>query len=148
MSVHNLDQNPRNTSHPRTVELSSSKRAAPLTCCASLYSMRALTAVVCVRRMFFWASSTFQSYLYLQERRREAHTCVRLLRDVRRCRTDASVPLRPVASLRVDPPDSLQVVLRELVGNSRVCKGEKLLGYALNTFNAGVLKGPLWNNLA
>lgn len=38
----------------------------PLTCCASLYSMRALTAVVCVRRMFFWASSIFQSHLYLE----------------------------------------------------------------------------------
>lgn len=28
--------------------------------------MRALTAVVWVRRMFFWASSIFQSYLYLE----------------------------------------------------------------------------------
>lgn len=36
------------------------------TCCASLYSIRALTAVVCVLRMFFWASSIFQSYLYLK----------------------------------------------------------------------------------
>lgn len=36
------------------------------TCCASLYNMRALTAVVCVRRMFFWASSIFQLYLYLK----------------------------------------------------------------------------------
>lgn len=36
--------------------------------CASLYSMRALTAVVWVRRIFFWASSNFHSYLYLSQR--------------------------------------------------------------------------------
>ena len=31
-------------------------------CRPSLWSILALTAVVCVRRMFFWASSSFQSY--------------------------------------------------------------------------------------
>ena len=32
------------------------------TCCPSLYSILALTAVVCVLRMFFCASSNFHSY--------------------------------------------------------------------------------------
>ena len=37
------------------------------TCWASLYSILALTAVVWVLRMFFLASSSFQSYWYLQK---------------------------------------------------------------------------------
>lgn len=81
--------------------------------------MRALTAVVCVRRMFFWASSIFQSYLYLKGSRTSDSDVTRfdeswwMLLVMWVC--DHVSPLWSKASLWVDFLHPLQVLLWELM---------------------------------
>ncbi len=88
--------------------------------------MRALTAVVWVRRMFFWASSIFQSYLYLKDSRTLENVVMSFVESwwmlfVMWARDYVS-PLWTKASLWVDLLHSLQVVLREIMGECRVWK--------------------------